>query len=291
MKNTVCICYAPGNYGTYLEWCLTTLCTNIDVVAPFNNNGNSHRFLGNLLHALSGWQNYVASDFDFLFVRLHPKTLPSHTLNEVLTEIANDCQHVIFIQPCQQSVLLSVNNWVHKLGQDFALQYCPLDQIYKNWPIDQHLEAQKIPRWVWREFFSHWLMPTWVDLVEWPIKQDYGKHNIHTVSVLDLLYDFENTLHQIAKVCNLTFQKPVNDLLELHKINLDLQQFKNQDQLVPNIVDCVLAAKDFSWGNLPLPSEAWVQWQLRNHGVEIQCHGLDIFPTNSLQLRALTLTP
>jgi len=30
-----------------------------------------------------------------------------------------------------------------------------------------------------------------------------------------------------------------------------------------------------------------IQWQLRNQGYEIQCHGLDMFPTNSVQLRKL----
>jgi predicted nuclease with RNAse H fold len=45
--------------------------------------------------------------------------------------------------------------------------------------------------------------------------------------------------------------------------------------------------KMHTWEPLPLPSEAWIQWQLRNLGYELRCHGLDMFPTNSVQLREL----
>lgn len=38
-------------------------------------------------------------------------------------------------------------------------------------------------------------------------------------------------------------------------------------------------------------SEAWIQWQLRNLGYEIQCHGLDKFPTNSVHLHELLYQP
>jgi hypothetical protein len=41
------------------------------------------------------------------------------------------------------------------------------------------------------------------------------------------------------------------------------------------------------WNPLPLASEAWIQWQLRNLGWEIKCHELDIFPTNSVYLKEL----
>ena len=44
---TIAIVYNGGAYGTYLEWVLTTLTTNIPIVAPFRPNGSSHQFHGN----------------------------------------------------------------------------------------------------------------------------------------------------------------------------------------------------------------------------------------------------
>ena len=64
---------------------------------------------------------------------------------------------------------------------------------------------------------------------------------------------------------------------------------KQVDSLCNQIVDSTIQGVDFSWADryLPLPSESWVHWQLRNLGFEIQCHELDIFPTNSKKLKEL----
>jgi len=52
-----------------------------------------------------------------------------------------------------------------------------------------------------------------------------------------------------------------------------------------------LTDKDTVWDPLPLPSEVWIQYRLRELGYEIRCHGLDIFPTTSVQLKKLLYTP
>ena len=50
---------------------------------------------------------------------------------------------------------------------------------------------------------------------------------------------------------------------------------------------------DFSWQEhiLPMASQAYIQWQLRNNGFEIRCDGLDNFPNDSVQLKSLLYQP
>jgi hypothetical protein len=96
-------------------------------------------------------------------------------------------------------------------------------------------------------------------------------------------------MSQLQKHFDLEFVKPISDLLPYHEKNLQLQTHTNQDQLCKNIVDSVVNNIEFDWSNqtLPLASEAYVQWQLRNLGYEIRCHELDKFPTNSVHLKEL----
>jgi hypothetical protein len=70
---------------------------------------------------------------------------------------------------------------------------------------------------------------------------------------------------------------------------LSLQQNIEQDQLCHQIIDATVSNKLFDWSNqvLPLASQSWIQWQLRNQGWGIKCHELDVFPTNSESLEKL----
>ena len=68
---TVAIAFNGGAYGTYLEWCLTTLTSSDPIVAPFTKRGNSHKFLGNHLINFSNWQDYNTSGNVFDFFRFH----------------------------------------------------------------------------------------------------------------------------------------------------------------------------------------------------------------------------
>ena len=62
-----------------------------------------------------------------------------------------------------------------------------------------------------------------------------------------------------------------------------------QDALCHQIVNLTLNDLwfDLSDAHFPVVSQSWVQWEFRNQGYEIQCHGLDLFPTNTIQLKKL----
>ena len=296
MINTVPIIYNGGSYGTYLEWCLTSLCSDQPICDPFTSTGSSHEFFGNFVSGIQNWQQYLSTGTPHQLVRLHPKICKTESITENLNEILNSVNGIIYLYPDKDSVLLTVNNYFTKIWDNWWNHYffTEIDAltIYSNWPVSTNVPIAQIPTWIRREFLSFYLMPAWHDQVEWYHLDSWNHPRSHNILVKDLLYDFESVINQLQQILNFNFVRPVSDLLPYHKKNLQLQKFKNQDKLCKNIVDSIVNNFEFDWSNqlVPLASESWIQWQLRNLGYEIQCHELDKFPTNSVHLKELLYT-
>ena len=289
--DTIPIVFNVGAYGTYLEWCLTTLTSTGTIRSPFTALGNSHAFQGNHLLSFENWNNYIKSGSLKKFVRFHPKIQQSDSISLVLNQVCESVNFAIYLYPDPDSILLCLNNYYSKIWSDWwTFQFftsIDSNKIYENWPVDRSVDISNIPIWVRREFLSYYLMPAWFDQVEWYHPSTWNNNKCCTVFVCDLLYDFKKTLQTIGKYCNLTYVRSIDELLEYHSTNLSLQKYLTQDQLCKTITAAVLGNQDYTWDELPFISEVWVQWQLRNQGFEIQCDGLDKFPTNSIQLREL----
>jgi hypothetical protein len=90
---TVGIAYSPGTYGTYLEWCLTTLTSKDKIVAPFNKNGDSHRFKGNFIQNMFDQENSFDLIKNLNFFRFLPKHKKEHSLSKNLSDI---CECFLF---------------------------------------------------------------------------------------------------------------------------------------------------------------------------------------------------
>jgi hypothetical protein len=281
------IAFHGGTYGTYLEWCLTSLSSDSEIVLPFYSNGSSHQFLGN--HLLD---KLASSDSDF--VRFHPKNKEHQITAHKLNEACELFDSVIYLYPDAGSILLTLNNFYKKIWKDWRNTKITTDSVfrdnlYQGWGIDEFVSVQDIPIWIQREMLSYNLMPSWFSLLEWKDSNNWSNPKGTTVLVSDLLYDFESTMSKIQQFCNLEFKRSITDLIPAHYAMLSLQSFLGQDQLCVKIVSSVVTEQSFDWENqiLPLPSQAWVQWQLRNLGQAIKCDGLDKFPTNSLKLKEL----
>ena len=295
MINTVPIIYNGGSYGTYLEWCLTSLCSDQPIFDPFLSTGSSHGFRGkgHQLTNFQGWQKYLSTGTPHQLVRLHPKISKTESISNNLNEILNSVNDIIYLYPDKDSVLLIVNNYFTKIWDDWWNHqfFTEIDAstIYSNWAVSTDVPITKIPIWIKREFMSFYLMPAWHDQVEWYHLDSWSHPRSHNILVKDLLYDFESVIDRLQQTLNFDFVRPVSDLLPYHEKNLQLQKFKNQDKLCKNIVDSIVNGFEFDWSDqlVPLASESWIQWQLRNLGYEIQCRELDIFPTNSVHLKEL----
>ena len=289
---TIAIAFNGGSYGTYLEWCLTTLTSAEEIVPPFSSLGNSHNYVGKHLSNIAGWRMHERSTAKAPFVRLHPKTIQGESLTANMNYLCESADSVVYLYPDRGSMLLSLNNFVYKTWTDWW-HYCftntmiDVDKIYNNWPVSRDVDIADIPIWIKREFLSLYLMPAWFDQVEWYHPDTWQHPKCCIVTLGQLFYNFESTLQRVQKHCNLHFEKPISDLLPYHQINLTLQKYSTQDQICKQIIDAVINNHNLDWEEITLISESWVQWQLRNLGFELRCHELDKFPTNSVQLREL----
>ena len=290
------IIYNGGAYGTYLEWLLTTLTTDQPIIEPFAKGGSSHNYLGNPLRNIEGWNKFINHiDLSVQFVRLHPKTLESESISGTIKTVLDSVEHCIYLYPDCNSVLLNINNYFSKIWSNSWVwsinNVVGRDKIYENWPVDPTTPIDQIPIWIQREFLSYFLMPAWYDQVEWYHPDTLKNDRCITILIDQLLDDVEGTLHRIQKCTGLIWSKSINDILPMHQKMLSLQTYRNQDQLCKDIIESVTLKNVISidWSNfeLPLASQSYIQWQLRNLGFEIECHGLDIFPTNSIQLKSI----
>ena len=65
------ILYVGGCYGTFFEWVFNFLEDSTDII-PFNSNGNSHKFAGNLLWPPTMLFDHINSNNRYHFSRCHP---------------------------------------------------------------------------------------------------------------------------------------------------------------------------------------------------------------------------
>lgn len=295
INETIPIVFNGGTYGTYLEWLLTTLTTDLPVMDPFNKNGNSHGFCGNHLKNMAGWNEYVDNiDTPSKFVRLHPKIANSESISDNLKTILRSVDRCIYLYPDKNSQLLVINNYFGKVWSDWWLHQMTNDidpdMIYKNWPVEPNCPVDQIPVWIRREFLSYYLMPAWRNQTEWYHLDTWKNPRCTTILVNQLLDNVDGTLEQIQKDNNLVWTKPIADIIPMHQKMLSLQVHLNQDQLCRNIIKAVTSNVDkLDWSDLvlPLASQSYIQYELRNLGFEIECHGLDKFPTNSVHLKSI----
>ena len=296
---TVPIVFNVGAYGTYLEWCLTSLCSSKDLVVPFTQQGSSHKFVGNHLLNQQGWREYLKKGNSKQFVRLHPKVIKDESISDCLDEILKSVDKMIFCYPDPDSVLLNINNWIYKLlGDpwvpmwDNPLKYCiDKEKLYSSWPIIPGTPVKNIDPWIRREFLSFYLSPAWQSQVEWYFPDRWQSTRCRYVFTKNLLHDFENTLIDLVEFLQLKIQRPISTLLPYHDQNMRLQKYVKQDSICNQVIDSIQNDNFMTWDTLPLPSESWIQWRLRELGYEVRCHGLDILPTNSVQLKQLLYKP
>jgi hypothetical protein len=293
VRNTIPIVFNGGSYGTYLEWVLTALTSADSIQEPFTATGSSHKFKGNHLKNMTGWKKFINDRSSYQFVRLHPKTEKHESLSENLNTMLDSVDRAIYLYPDLDSVLLVLNNYFEKIWDDWwnhqFEKEISQDNIYKNWPVDSTVDIKNIPPWIKREFLSLYLMPSWHDQVEWYHLDTWHHDRALPILVKDLLYDFENTLQRIKQFCDIEFTRSISQIMPYHEHMLSIQAHRHQTQLANQIIQATVAGTNLDWqsNSITLVTESWIQWQLRNLGFEIQCHELDIFPTNSLKLKNL----
>jgi hypothetical protein len=150
----------------------------------------------------------------------------------------------------------------------------------------------QLPRWIIREFLSFYLVPAWRDQVQWYLPDDWHHPRCLVIYTEDILYDPKVTLERIRDFCSLRFVRDIESLIPFHHEMLSLQTLLSEDRLLGAILESLTVQDDkhFSWSPLSLTSESWLQWALRQQGIELACDGLNDLPTNAENLKKYFVT-
>jgi len=292
----IAIAYSPGSYGSYLHWALDTLVNQTSVCSPLTELGNSHNAKKPAANMFEDLPRMLETANDHIsFFRIHPKNHKSHSLSRNLETLAANVDRTIHLYPAAEDALLVANNYYQKVYPSEATWWeshitgDDLDRLRNNWPVTNGASILEIPIWVRREFLSLYLWPSWFDQVEWYHPDRWQDPRCHVVLVRDLLDNFEVTIDHILDLCGIVPVQKTQDLRWVHDEMLQMQRNLSQDRICSSIVDSVQTGSEFDWSSDPvsLISSSWVQWKLRQLGWELMCDGLDVFPTNSVELQKL----
>ena len=142
---------------------------------------------------------------------------------------------------------------------------------YKHW--------KEMQPWELREWFSLFYAE---GTQEWIQSQNQVSDSFLKITNVEMLYDTESSLIKMINHCGLTLTGDLD--LFVKKWQRAQQYIVDEFDLLDQIIDCTINQKEFFWQHTHVIAEAIVQQRLRTHGYEIQCDGLDIFPTDSKTL-------
>lgn len=301
LKQYIPIIFNGGSYGSFLQYALLNLSIGHIITNPFTSHGASHKWVCNVLTTNNDGEFIIDQQADNQFIKYHPKTNKNDLLVDRILSAVNASNKAVFVYPTKETeMLLTCNNMYFKIwGEEWfenELLYAPLEKeifnnnLYSNWDIPPNTKFKDINRWIQREFLSFYYFTACESLYEWDTEiTSLVKHpNLHVVSVNDLLYNFEDTIVKLADFCEIEHTNLPN-VLKLHSRMISLQEHISKDVICHNIIDAFFNDSFYEFNSLSVVDEAWIQKKLRENGYEIQCDKLDIFPTNTLDLKKITV--
>jgi hypothetical protein len=109
----------------------------------------------------------------------------------------------------------------------------------------------------------------------------------------DLVCDLKTALDKLFNTVGLQWSHPHSeDIGAVTERWLSLQRHLNKDTVCQSIVDGIINSTHYDWADqkLTMYDEAFVQWTLRDlHGLAMRCYNVNVFPTNTTDLRNLLI--
>jgi hypothetical protein len=282
--------FVPGMFGSTIEYVLRSYTHELDPIvgATLCDDGSMHSFKKQA-HPQS------VKHIDDLFNSTTPVQISTpiypfrsgHFLDalDAYKKYFNSTdKNILVYAPDLRSAELNILFQYHKIAFGSNLQlgldiFCYENtHNIKNWnPAYTHW-SQMQP-WELREWFSLFYHP-WVQ--EWIDSYDQAPGTFLKIKNTELLFDTKETLLSIIDFCELTVQNSIDSFIAEWQQNQHyiLKEFELLDQIISSVVE----KKQHQWANLNIIAESIIQQRLRSLGYEIQCDGLNIFPTDSISL-------
>jgi hypothetical protein len=198
---------------------------------------------------------------------------------------------VIFNIPTKDTIIWSLNNKLEKIWS--TSEWLRRNDILINNNVKKWKSCDSVNQldvWELREFLSFFIYEQHLaetDLIDILINYKNLK-NMHIITLEDLKNNFKDTIHNLLDYCQI---KPIRieTLDYIHSAWLENQHHIFKDDLIFKIIDSLLNNRFYSWHDkkLTLADEALIQYFLRLHNTELQCYNLNVFPTNTEDLKKL----
>lgn len=283
-------------FGSTIEYVLRSFSNELDDLnATILEDGSMHSF--RTQKHLTNKDDFISffSDRDPLVSVITPiypfkdSKLPGllDICRPLLTD--NDYRIMIYADSFEYAELNMLFQY-HKIAMGEALQF-GLDIFCGNntsdivqWnPTYTHWSQMK--PWELREWFS-FFYPQWIQ--EWLDAPGQVDSTWLKVSTRDILTNTQDTFAKIIAHSDLSAKQ--DELTVFSNVWRDKQQYiLDEYQVINQIIQHTLNSTEFDWEPRNIIAEAIVQQRLRTAGFEIQCDGLDTFPTNSSTLRSLLI--
>jgi len=286
-KNTIPIIFQAGVYGTFVEWCLNYFSGEDVVLDPIKFHGNSHGFVGYHLLNIDGWRDYVNSNKNFKFVRFHPKIKENDSVIETVKEVLLSVDKAVILYHKDSLTLLAINNKFDKIWEEGYLVHNKdkFNNPYVNW---NKSDLEEMETWEIREFLSMNIFKQHESESENKLIEKYQNKNIKKVNIKDLFENFENTIKDLLLWSNLDLVR--NDFNQVYNRWISKQEHKYKDEIARKIINSILETQYYDWSNqkLSVVDEAFIQMSLRDlHNLDLRCYNLNVFPTNTKDLKDL----
>ena len=275
-------------YGTFLHWALSYFSGLTDLTSPHTNLGNSHLFRGLHLININGWREYVNNTHQYSkLVRLHPRTSEEESVVKTINEVLESVNRAIVIYHAEDYLLLALNNKFEKIlahGWLVEWQADFVDNLL-NWNKSNLNEMEP---WELREFLSLYIYQQHNSETKYKDMCTYVNPKVYKLDIHDLINNFKDTIINLLCYCKLPLIR--NNFDEVCQEWIALQKHIEKDKIVNTIVDSIINNYTFTWAdqNLTLVDEAIVQMRLRElHKLDLLCYNLNVFPTNTNNLRKL----
>jgi hypothetical protein len=277
--------FVPGMFGSTIEYILRSFSNELDAVqGEVLADGSMHSFK-KLEHWLS--ITHIESFFNSENANVDITT-PIYPFNElhlldILTKFNSYADEkdscVLMYAESVNDAELNMLFQYHKIsvGLNAGLDiFCgnnqhnitAWDPAYTHW--------KQMQPWQLREWFSLFYV-LWVQ--EWIDSQQQAPSNFLCARNTDFLVDPVTISNKLFAHCNLT-QKPGLEKF-LQKWQTAQTYIIDEFELLDNIITSTANNQQLNWKPINIIAEAIVQQRLRALGYEIQCDGLNTFPTDS----------
>jgi hypothetical protein len=265
------VLFSIGCYGTYLSRCIynyTNLRSEEFCPLTFDSAGSSHEHRQNTIAKQLVWTGHLK------------------TFNPTISD------QTIIVLPNLSHWLDYYNNQFHKNQNQQLVEYilshlsttdinCKLKD---GWGYNKPFDIT-VPRWILREFFSLWIADCLTTVYS---KEQYNNiTNQITIDTQDIILNFNETLDAICQKCNLTLTVDLEIITQTHDRFIASQHYLNsQLNCQAWVTDTILDKNSLSPART-IFDEAYIQHIFRTHGYEIECDGLNDFPTLSTDLKKI----